>query len=86
TQLYRLLTVLINSEGIYLEPSALAGLAGGSKLFKDAAGLKYIEEHQLTEKMNNAVHISWATGGSMVPKEIIDGYYDKGRRFIIDNV
>ncbi len=76
--LYVLLSALVDSENIYLEPSALAGLYGGAQLFKDPEGQRYIIENQLEHKMGNATHISWATGGSMVPKEIMETYYKKG--------
>lgn len=76
--LYSLLAVLIDSEKIYLEPSALAGIPGIVQLCKDQAGQNYLEDHKLTGKIKNAVHVSWATGGSMVPKDIMTGYYDKG--------
>lgn len=77
-KLYLLLSTLIDLEGIYLEPSALAGIPGPIDLFKDEAGQKYIENNNLKDKMKNASHIAWATGGSMVPKDIMEAYYKKG--------
>ncbi len=77
-KLYVLLSTLIDSENIYLEPSALAGIPGSIQLFKDEAGQKYIENNNLKDKMKNASHIAWATGGSMVPKDIMESYYKKG--------
>lgn len=61
-----------------LEPSALAGLPGIVRLFNEKAGLNYLEGHKLKDKLEKAVHISWATGGSMVPEEIMAAYYQKG--------
>ncbi|MGJ3204916.1 D-serine ammonia-lyase [Geobacillus thermoleovorans] len=78
--LYRLLAAMADAEGIYLEPSALAGVEGPVRLFQDPAGQKYLEEHHLKEKMENAVHICWATGGSMVPKGVMEAYYREGVR------
>ncbi|WP_432661793.1 D-serine ammonia-lyase [Wukongibacter baidiensis] len=76
--LYMLLSKLFDTEKIYLEPSALAGVPGAVKLFKDSLGQKYFKDCNLEEKMKNATHIAWATGGSMVPKDIMEGYYKKG--------
>ena len=82
--LYMLLSTLIDSENIYLEPSALAGIPGSIKLFKDEAGQKYIENNNLKDKMKNASHIAWATGGSMVPKDVMESYYKKGKELSVN--
>ncbi|WP_031409141.1 D-serine ammonia-lyase [Geobacillus vulcani] len=78
--LYRLLAAMIDTEEIRLEPSALAGVAGPVRLFQDQAGQTYLKQHHLKEKMNKATHICWATGGSMVPKDVMDAYYQEGKR------
>ncbi|WP_044731479.1 D-serine ammonia-lyase [Geobacillus kaustophilus] len=78
--LYRLLAAMVDTENIRLEPSALAGAAGPVWLFRYSAGQTYLEENDLKEKMKNATHIGWATGGSMVPKDVMDGYYREGER------
>ena len=77
-KLFIFLSSLIDTENIYLEPSALAGLLGPLVLFKDEAGQRFLENNNLLSKMANATHIAWATGGSMVPREIMDDYYKKG--------
>lgn len=77
-KLYVLLSNLIDSEKIYLEPSALAGFPGSIELFKTEMGQKYLKDNNLKGKMKNATHIAWATGGSMVPKDVINDYYNKG--------
>lgn len=77
--LFKLLATLIDAEGIKLEPSALASLPGPAKLLSTSEGQKYIEQHQLKDKMNQATHIAWATGGSMVPKDEMEKYYRQGR-------
>lgn len=78
-ELYRLLSMLSDTEDIQLEPSALAGFHGPIQLFKDDAGQKYIEKYNLKDKMKNASHIAWGTGGSMVPKDVMEAYYKKGK-------
>lgn len=76
-QIFRLLSNLADTENIYLEPSALAGMVGPVKLLKD--GAQYITKNNLSEKMKNSTHIVWATGGSMVPEEEMNQYYQKGK-------
>ena len=63
-ELYRLLKELADTENIYLEPSALAGMIGPVKVCKD----EYLQKQQLTEKVKKGTHIVWGTGGSMVLK------------------
>jgi D-serine dehydratase len=72
----------IDHENIGLEPSALAGMAGPVRLIQSLAGRQYLSDHQLLDKLKNATHIVWATGGSMVPKGIRESYYQRGRIFL----
>ncbi|MBZ7991206.1 MULTISPECIES: D-serine ammonia-lyase [unclassified Campylobacter] len=53
--MYRYLSLLASSEGIKLEPSALAGVKG------------LMISNELKTEHKNAIHLIWATGGSMVP-------------------
>lgn len=78
-KLYKLLSMLSDTEDIQLEPSALAGMYGPIQLFREEAGQKYLESQNLKGKMENATHIVWATGGSMVPKDVMESYYKKGK-------
>jgi len=75
-QLYLLLKELLDTENIFLEPSALAGMIGPVKLCN--ANTAYLLKHNLTEKMHNATHIIWGTGGSMVPKDEMELYIQTG--------
>ncbi|WP_313528049.1 D-serine ammonia-lyase [Anaerotignum sp.] len=72
--IYDLMRDIVNSEGIFLEPSACASFWGPIQLLKDKGTKAYIEKMGLSEKMLNAVHVPWATGGSLVPQEIRDEY------------
>ncbi|SDE14577.1 D-serine ammonia-lyase [Priestia aryabhattai B8W22] len=74
--LYKLLKQLVDTENVQLEPSALAGMIGPVKLHQQ--GMDYLNNHNLTEKINKGTHIVWGTGGSMVPDNIKKDYYDKG--------
>lgn len=76
--LYALLKSLADSENIYLEPSALASIAGAINLLKMDSGSEYINKCPAKKNIENAIHIAWATGGSMVPKKEMDEYYRKG--------
>jgi len=75
-ELFKLLKDLVDTEKIRLEPSALAGMIGPVKLWQN--GNPFFKEEQLLMKMDNATHIVWATGGSMVPDEIMEQDYKTG--------
>ena len=62
-----LLTNLYQQENIFLEPAAVAGLAGPFKLLDTETGKAYLKNYELKDKLPNATHIAWGTGGSMVP-------------------
>jgi len=40
-------------------------------------GKSYLEKHNLADKMEQATHLIWATGGSMVPQEMREEYLKK---------
>ncbi|SCC15233.1 D-serine ammonia-lyase [Bacillus mycoides] len=75
-ELYRLLKELADTENVYLEPSALAGMVGPLNVCK--AENEYLQKYRLTEKVKNGNHIVWGTGGSMVPEDVMNGYYKTG--------
>ncbi|WP_053366748.1 D-serine ammonia-lyase [Bacillus sp. FJAT-27245] len=66
-----------DSEGIFLEPSATAGAIGPVKLLETAEGREFLQSNGLLEKMKDATHIAWATGGSMVPDQERKNYLQK---------
>ncbi len=78
--LYKQLCMVADVLKISLEPSALAGLSGACKLLHTTDGERYVENHALGQHMPKATHIAWATGGSMVPANIMEAYYEKGCR------
>lgn len=80
--MYRFLTTMADSENIYLEPSALAGILGIVNIENSQEGTAYLKEHNLSNKLKNTTHIAWATGGSMVPKDIMNEYYQKGTNLL----
>src|SRR5690554_579266 len=71
--LFVLLAQLKDSENIFLEPSATAGLIGPQMIAKT----DYANKNNLN--MKNATHIVWATGGDLVPEEERLEFYERGR-------
>lgn len=80
-ELYRLLKELADTENINLEPSALAGMVGPVNVCKNEN--EYLQKQQLTETVKKGTHIVWGTGGSMVPEDVMNGYYKKGLELTI---
>lgn len=77
-RMYHHLGELSEQEDIRLEPSALAGMMGAVHVSQDQA---YHARMQFTEeKLNNATHLVWATGGGMVPEEEMSAYLAKSGR------
>lgn len=72
-ELYKLLALLKDSEGIEVEPSAAASLMGPIVIAKEEFGAEYL---------SNATHIAWATGGSFVPADIKRDFYEKGKKLL----
>ncbi|MGB3343466.1 MAG: D-serine ammonia-lyase [Aequorivita sp.] len=71
--LFVLLSQLKDTENIFLEPSATAGLIGPQMIAKT----DYASKNNL--KMKNATHVVWATGGDLVPEEERLEFYERGR-------
>lgn len=68
---------LYAAEKVFIEPSSCAAFAGYRGLAQFPAARVYLEKHGLAEKMGNAAHILWATGGKLVPTEIRREYLAK---------
>ena len=75
-RLYPFLSRLADTENIFIEPSSCASFPGPSLV---AADTKWLEAKWLADKMKNASHILWATGGSMVPEDEMKSYYERGK-------
>ncbi len=69
-KLYDYMRDLSHAENIFLEPSACAAFHGLVGLMRSEEGQKYIEDNELSDKMQNSSHIAWATGGGLVPEEV----------------
>ena len=80
-EMYSLLALMERSEGMRLEPSALAGVPGIARVQADQQG--YLARAGLDQQaMSNATHLVWATGGNMVPADEMDAYLAKGRELL----
>lgn len=73
--LFRSLKGMFENENIFMEPSAHAGIFGPIILINE--GKQYINQNDLSSKMEQATHLIWSTGGNMVPSEQRRQYLEK---------
>lgn len=74
-KLYTFMRALLESENIFLEPSACAAFQGPAELLRQQEGRDYAARQGLTaERLTNSTHIAWATGGALVPEDIRKAY------------
>lgn len=74
-RMFRMLAQLHDTEGIDLEPSALAGMYG--PVLTETSDV-----FAAFRSLAGATHLVWATGGSMVPDAEMQAYYQTGRRLL----
>ncbi len=80
-ELFRLLALMEETEGMRLEPSALAGVPGMARVLTEQQG--YRVRMRLTDsRLAHATHLVWATGGSMVPEPEMTGYLATGKKLL----
>lgn len=61
------LKIIFEKSNLFLEPSACASFIGVTHLYSDDFR-SYLRANDINEKrMENACHIAWATGGSLIP-------------------
>lgn len=72
--LYQHMRELLDTEGIFIEPSSCAAFDGPIKILNDEETKKYLKKYNLVDKMEKSVHIAWATGGRLVPEAIREEY------------
>lgn len=72
-ELYRLLALLEQTQGLRLEPSAVAGFAGIAPV---------LAAPQYRATLDGATHLVWGTGGSMVPQAEMAAYVARGRALL----
>lgn len=69
--MFHLLRLLADTEGIRLEPSALAGMTGP---------INVIQKSITGAEFATATHIVWGTGGGMVPEPEMNLYYEVSKK------
>lgn len=72
--LFRYMKALMETENVFLEPSACAGFQGAVALGQQEEMKEYLRVNEMDDKMYHATHIVWATGGSLVPESIRGEY------------
>ena len=78
--MYALLALLHETESVELEPSAVAGLPGLARVLANDQA-EYRSRAGIADyTLESATHLSWATGGSIVPKAEMVAYIEKGRQ------
>lgn len=73
-----LLKLIGECESIRIEPSSAAALNGMGMLYYTAEGIGYLRERNIISQMDDSVHISWLTGGGLMPEEVYRQLYDLG--------
>ena len=73
-ELYKLLAMMKDEENIKIEPSATPGLLGPIR------AEAYISANLPEVSMKNATHIAWATGGLFVPEDMMQEFYERGKK------
>lgn len=66
------------TEGLRIEPSAAAGLAGPECL-QTPAGQQWLQARGLQEHLPQATHVAWTTGGSLVPAAQYADFHARGQ-------
>ncbi len=69
---------LAKTDGVFIEPSAAAGLRGPEWMLSTDIGAEYLRLSGVENKMHQATHVVWATGGSLVPQEELMKFQARG--------
>lgn len=76
-ELFRWLLLAHQTQGIRLEPSAAAGFAGPQFVVKHPQGQALCKELDIIDRLPQATHVVWTTGGSFVPQEQFDSFLEE---------
>ena len=80
--LLRDLRRLWKTEGLLLEPSAIAAARGPLRMIQTPNGREYLMRNGLQRQLGEATHVVWATGGALVPEEEHARYQARGARLL----
>jgi len=78
--LFRFVELAHRSMGLKLEPSATAGCMGPLLLHSSPEGRGYLEAVLGRTPPESSTHITWTTGGSLVPEDEFSDYLAAGER------
>ncbi|WP_150740761.1 MULTISPECIES: D-serine ammonia-lyase [Pandoraea] len=65
---------------VEVEPSAAAGLSGPDWVLNSAEGRAYLRAHDIAT--DQATHVIWSTGGSLVPAEERERFYERAEGLV----
>lgn len=77
--MFRWLAQAQDRAGLQLDPGSAASLAGPEMLMRSEAGKAYLKKHRLQDKMDQAVHVMWATAGGCMPDADYERCLMRGR-------
>ncbi|WP_349975772.1 D-serine ammonia-lyase [Pseudomonas sp. WHRI 8519] len=80
--LFRWLWMAQTTQEIRLEPSATAGFAGPEFIVNSDQGRAYQKAHGLSNKLAQATHVVWTTGGAFVPEEQFKEFMARGASLV----
>jgi D-serine dehydratase len=72
--LFRWLLLAHETQGIRLEPSATAGFAGPEFIVKHPRGREFCDRQGIADRLPQATHVVWTTGGSFVPQQQFENF------------
>lgn len=73
---------LFRTEGLLLEPSAIAAARGPLLVASTEVGRSYLEHHGIQTHFSDASHVIWSTGGALVPAEEHERYQAMGAELL----
>lgn len=73
-----LLKLFGECQEIRIEPSAAASLRGMGMMYYTGQGIGYLRDRKVIAAMDDSIHISWLTGGGLIPEDEYRRLYKLG--------